>query len=119
MLKSRILIATFALLALNRAGAECLFPEEISIPEGAISTYEQMSEGQTFVKAYMAEMETYLDCIEQEKAEFDEDFQPTDPGSSLLAEEEHLERRMAAIDAMEAVAAQFNEQVRAFKIANP
>ena len=119
MLKSRLPIVTVALLVFNSAAAECVLPEEITVPDGLVSSYEEMRDGQTFVKAYMAEMEAYLDCLEQQKAELDKEAQPTDPGSRLLADEEHLEQRTAAIDAMEAVAAQFNEQVRAFKIANP
>jgi len=101
--------------------ADCVYPEDIVIPDGANSTYEEMSDSQLFVKEYMAEMEAFLDCLEQEKLT-EADNLTSDLTNNLTNQADqlqHTEQRHAAIDAMESVAASFNEQVRAFKKANP
>jgi len=132
---SQLFITGLTMAMASGLQADCVFPEDIVIPDGAISTYEEMSANQLFVKEYMAEMETYLDCLEQENATrtnsltsdlSNNDLNNNDPNNNLsnnLANEEsqlqHTEKRHAAIDAMESVAASFNEQVRAFKQVNP
>ena len=70
-----------------------------------------MLAAQTTVKSYMAEMEDYLKCLDEE--------------SSTLGEEEseeqrvlHVQRHNAAVDAMERVANNFTEQIRAYKAKN-
>jgi len=113
MLKvSRILIAGLAVIAAPGLHAECAYPEDIVIAEGASSTYEEMNDGQSLVKEYMAEMEAYLKCLEPEQSVLAS--QLTDDSAAR-----RKQNRRQAMDAMEAVAAKFNEQVRAFKKANP
>lgn len=115
---SQLLIAGLAAIVAPELQAECFYPEDIVIPDGAISTYEEMRDSQTFVKEYMAEMEAYLECLEQEDSaqanELTDEDEPTGENEVL-----RTQRRHAAIDAMESVAAQFNEQVRTFKKVNP
>lgn len=113
MLKvSQLLIAGLVVIMAPRLHAECTYPEDVVIPDGTASTYEEMRDSQAFVKEYLAEMETYLKCLEKDES----------PRSTELTGNAELRRtrtRHAAIDAMESVAARFNEQVRAFKKANP
>ncbi len=109
---SQLLIAALTSITAFGLQAECAYPDDVAIPDGAQSTYEQMRDSQAFVKEYMAEMETYLVCIEQPEV--------TDATESIGDNESgRTQRRLAAIDAMESVAAQFNEQVRVFKQTNP
>ena len=120
MLQARIFITLLTLFALSGIHAQCIYPEAVDIPDGTAATYAEMNLGQTYVKEYMAEMEAYLECLEQEVSEAPEGSDATTStvdGSS--GEDMLLQQRLAAIDAMESVAAQFNEQVRAYKLANP
>lgn len=120
MLKARILITLLTALALSSIHAACIYPEEVAIPNGAGATYAEMNLGQTYVKEYMAEMENYLECLEEEFGEAAEETAATTNGVSVSPGEDlRLQQRLAAIDAMESVAAKFNEQVRAYKLANP
>ena len=109
----QLFIAGLAAIMTSGLQAECSLPEDVLIPDGTRSTYEEMSDSQTFIKEYMAEMETYLECLTQETSVETNDL----PGNEqeLL----HTQQRHTAIDAMESVAARFNEQVRAYKMVNP
>jgi hypothetical protein len=115
---SQLFIAGLAVIAAPGLQAECTYPEEVLIPDGAASTYEEMRDSQTYVKEYMAEMETYLECLEQQDSvlanELTDERELNDEGKLL-----HLQQRREAIDTMESVAAKFNEQVRVYKQANP
>ncbi|MAF83261.1 MAG: hypothetical protein CL797_04085 [Chromatiales bacterium] len=121
---STLLIAGLAAIAAPKLQAECIYPDEIIIPDGAASTYEEMRDSQTFVKEYMAEMEAYINCLEQEYHSqvyetIDENKLP-DVNNPINEDEQlHTQQRHSAIDAMESVAAKFNEQVRTFKKVNP
>jgi len=115
---SQLVIAGLAAIAAPGLQAECIYPEEVIIPDGAASTYEEMRDSQAYVKEYMAEMETYLECLEQEDSilanKLADEGELTDEGKPL-----HKQQRHEAIDAMESVAARFNEQVRVYKKVNP
>lgn len=90
------------------AHAACPYPDGVKVPDGATSTTEEMVAGQTRIKKYMAEMEAYLDCLDREERELGRE--PTPEEVQL-----HNQRHNAAVDEMEKVAADFNEQVRAYK----
>jgi hypothetical protein len=112
MLKTlRILMVGFAVMAVSPAYSACTFPQEVSIPDGATASNEGMLKGQTMVKEYLADMEGYLDCLDQEETSVPENQTPE-------AKKLHVERHNAAVDAMEAMAAKFNQQIRAYKLAN-
>jgi hypothetical protein len=108
---NRFLIAGIAAIVISPSHAACNYPEEVKIPDGATATTEDMVNAQTLVKQFMADMETYLDCLDQEEATIPEKQTPE-------AKALHLQRHNEAVDAMEAVAAQFNEQILAYKKAN-
>ena len=67
---------------------------------------------QSDVKTYMAAMETYLACLNGELEAKGEDA--PDEFKSLM-----VTRHNAAVTEMESVAAAFNDQVKAYKAANP
>lgn len=106
------MIPLAATICISQASAECSTPEPTNIPDGTKATSEEMVEAQTFVKQYIAEMELYLVCLDEEAAALEEP--PTAEQT-----ERHTQLHNSAVDSMEAVAAQFNEQVRAYKQANP
>lgn len=134
---SQLIFTGLASIAVSGLQAECAYPDDIKIPDGTTSTYEEMSDSQAFVKEYMAEMESYLACLELENTTVENStlksstLKSSTLKSSTLANSgltneltgnpasPQTQRRRAAIDEMESVAAKFNEQVRAFKQTNP
>jgi hypothetical protein len=106
-----ILLASAAMLTVTPLYGQCTFPPAINVPDGASATNEKMISGQKSVKAYMGEMEGYLECLDKEGAALEEET----PEQKQI----HVQRHNAAVDAMEETAAKFNEQVRAYKTANP
>ncbi|MEE4191037.1 MAG: hypothetical protein V2I66_05635 [Halieaceae bacterium] len=104
----KLITGLFFLLATQVAMAECSRPAAPQLPDGSSSDLEAMVEGQKAVKAYVAETEAYLDCLNEE--------------SAAAADEETPEQQLARIelhnevvDDMEAVAAAFNEEIREYK----
>ncbi len=93
----------------------CDYPERVSIPNGTTATKQEMLEGQRGVKAYVATMEVYLDCL------VDEEKKARAAIEDLSAEEEQEREDLlnkkynAAVDEMERTAAQFNVEVQAYR----
>lgn len=108
----QLTILMAAAIFVSQANAECSQPDAANIPDGATATSEEMVEAQTFVKQYIADMELYLACLDQQEAALEE---PPTPEQA----QEHTRLHNGAVDSMESVAAKFNEQVRAYKQANP
>ena len=104
-----VLLGSFASFA---AFASCENPSIVSVPDGATATMEQLLEAQANVKAYMAQMEVYLACLNEELDAAGEDA--TAEFKSLM-----VQRHNSAVTEMETVAAAFNQQVQAFRAANP
>ena len=94
------------------AAAACENPSLVSIPEGKASTLEQMLAAQAQVKAYQAKMNEYLACID---AEGDAQGEKAPNEFKALI----VNRHNAAVSEMEGVAAAFNDQIKAYKAANP
>lgn len=99
-----------SLLILSLSGlavAECERPAAPTLPDGATAEMAAMAAGQGEVKAFVAAGNAYLECL---KAEAD-----------ALGEEEKsaAEARLASynsmVDEMQAVATEFNTQIKAFK----
>ena len=107
---------TFALLILALglaplANAACNYPAELQIPDGKTATQEEITAASAGVKKYLADLETYTACLDAEAAALPVE-QQTEEVKAL-----HVKRYNAAVDAMDAAAASFNTQLRAFKAA--
>jgi hypothetical protein len=94
------------------AAVACEQPAAVAVPDGKTATREQMLEGQGKIRAYQTAMDTFLACIDGELEA--EGEQAPDEFKSLM-----VSRHNAAVAEMEGVAAAFNEQLRAFRAANP
>ena len=113
MLRAKyLMICVVAAVITSRASAECVSPPVANVPDGAKATSDEMVEAQSLVKQFMAEMELYLACLDEEEAALSEP--PTDEQRAA-----HTQLHNKAVDSMESVATQFNEQVRVFKKENP
>ncbi len=109
--RTQLLIAAVAVIVGSPVFAACDIPGAVEIPDGATATNEDMLTGQTRVKAYMAQMEEYLECLDYEEASIPEKQTPE-------AKQLHTQLHNSAVDQMESVAAMFNEQIRAYKKVN-
>lgn len=106
-----ILLSAMALALLQTAEAACEYPAEISVPNGTTATEAEMKAANQAVKQYMAAVESYLACLDEEEKAL---------GSSVTEEQKkvHTARHNAAVDALNAVAGRYNEQLHAFKKKN-
>jgi hypothetical protein len=109
-------LALFALLALSysAAQAECAYPKApASVPDGKKASEAEMLEAMNAYKKYDADVSAYVACLDEEtKARLGEGG-----ATSQLIQFKSLQLRKqnAAIDALQAKAQKFNEQVRAYK----
>jgi hypothetical protein len=94
------------------AAAACEPPAPVPMPDGATATRDQMLAAQAQVRAYQAAMNEFVACLDSE-AEGQGDQAPSEFKSLMV------ERHNAAVAEMEGVAAAFNDQLRAFRAANP
>lgn len=105
--------ALFLVASLTPAAqAACEYPTDIKIPDGKTATQDEISTTSAAVKKYLGDMEAYMACIDADAAALPVEQQT--PETKAL----HVKRYNAAVDAMEAAANSFNEQLRAFKSAN-
>jgi hypothetical protein len=118
-MKNRILsgLLLAGLLSAGAAGAECVYPKAPSnVPDGATATQEQMVEGMKGVKEYNGAVTEYLACLEQEmNARVQAAGADAPPDQIEQIKAIHNKRHNAAVEELEAHAARFNEQVKAYK----
>ena len=65
---TKSVIAT-VLFAFPAFGLACEYPERPTLPDGSTASKEQMIAAQTSVKEFLAAVDEYLTCIEQEEKE--------------------------------------------------
>ena len=121
-MKVSILAATLAIaIAGGPAYAACTYPvAPEKLPDGSVSSKDEMLAGKKLVEQYNKSMEAYLACI---KLEYDSQL-ATDAATLTPEQKAELEKRQtqkhnAAIDELEALAGRFNEQIRAYNKAHP
>lgn len=93
------------------AQAACEYPADVMLPDGAKATEAEMNAGSTVVKKYIADMDAYMACLDAEYAALPVEQQT--PENNTL----RVKKYNAAVDSEEAIAARFNEQIRAYKAA--
>jgi hypothetical protein len=108
----RYLTLAAGLVSLN-AFASCEHPSMIhSMPDGSTATMDDMIAAQTAVKTYMADMETYLACL-------NEDIEASGEDAAAEFKTLMVTRYNTAVTELETVAAAFNQQLQAYRAANP
>ena len=95
----------------GRLTASCNISEEPIIPDGSGATEQQMVAAQSAMKAFIADGETYIECLKKVEADSDEELSPEYKASLVTSHN-------AMVDAMQEIADQFNAAVRAYKAAN-
>lgn len=105
------------------AHADCAYPRSPDAPpDGNTATREQMIAAKHDFDRYNTEMNTYLDCLNQQI----KDTTPKDP-SKLSADEKKkideqqkilVQKNNAAVDELQTNVGRFNEQLKIFKAKN-
>jgi hypothetical protein len=105
------------LLSVSAAHAECIYPKAPSdMPNGSKATEEEMVAGMKAVKEYNTQVSGYLSCLDMQ-TESDIAAAGADAKPEKIAQIKAInaKRHNAAVDELEAHAARFNEQVKAYK----
>ena len=113
-----------ALLALgsSMAMAECVQPESPTLPDGSSATMDDMIAVQQAVKAFQAANLEYMGCLETQftaAKKTIEEGKASDAEALKAAYEKDVEAYNEAVSAEEALAGQFNTEIREFRAANP
>ena len=108
-------VASVFVLSIAQSGIACDYPERVRIPTGSTASKDDMITGQKDVKTFVAAMEVYLDCIVEEEKLARLALEDLAPEVEQQREELLNKKYNAAVDDMEKVAAQFNEEVRYYK----
>ena len=109
----RIVVAT-ALFAVPALGLACEYPERPTLPDGSTSSKEDMIAAQRAVKAFLAAIDEYLTCIEQEEKDAVAAMDNPDE-ETIRARDELLSKRFdAANEEKFLFGEQWNQQVRAY-----
>ena len=92
----------------------CDYPARPSIPDGATASKEELLAAKTAVQDFMASVDSYLTCIEnEEKAAIAELDNPT--AEELQRRDDMLNMRFDAANEEKALLGeQFNQQIRAY-----
>lgn len=112
------LIALIMSSAASFSWAECERPERPEVPNGAESTMDDMVAGQTAVKAYVADGDAYIKCLEAEEKAAMSEVDTSDENAVAAAEAANAERiktHNEVVEEMTTVAAEWKESMTAFK----
>jgi hypothetical protein len=119
-MKALYSLAAAVALFSGPAYAACTYPKAPeSLPDGATATLEQMVAAQKAVKQFDQEITAYTSCIKLEH-----DATLSKEGEKMTDEQKaemsrvQVQKHNAAVEEDEALAARFNEQVKAFKAKN-
>ena len=113
MKKSLMTILAFGLFSAAPAFA-CDYPERPDIPDGNTATKDQMLEASAKIKEYLANVDTYLTCIEDAERDAIASMEAPSP-EELQRRGEMLDKRFAAANEEKALVGEmFNQQVRAY-----
>jgi hypothetical protein len=104
----KFILTAVLMLTSSLALAECVKPDAPTLPDGESAELQAMVEAQKAVKAYVADTDAYLACLPSEEQIVGAD---ADPDVELA----RIAKHNAAVDEMDAVAAKFNEEIRAYK----
>ena len=120
---TKSVIAT-VLFALPAFGFACEYPERPTLPDGSSASKEQMIAAQTSVKAFLAAVDEYLTCLEEEEKdaiaalpEIDESDEEAVKGreAELKRRDDLLSKRFEAANEEKFLFGEkWNQQVRAY-----
>ncbi len=91
--------------------SDCFYPKmKVDIPNGSTATMEEMVAAQSNFKAYNADMNAYLDCLDDELSKISEDFE----GYADI--KSHSDAKYnATVEQLTEAAEEWNQAVRGYK----
>ena len=108
------IVAASALFAFPALGLACEYPERPTLPDGGSASKDEMIAAQTAVKAFLAAVDDYLNCIEQEEKDAIAAMENPDE-ETIKRRDDLLSKRFdAANDEKFLFGEQWNQQVRAY-----
>jgi hypothetical protein len=112
--KTRLAVSVAALF-LAQGALACDYPQRIeNMPDGDSATREDMLAGKKAVQEYLADMESYLGCIEAEEAQAVIAMGDAAEEAKAQRQETFNKKYNAAVEEMNLVAEEFNIQLRAY-----
>ena len=106
--------AAILFLILPALGLACDYPERPDLPDGAVASKEDMIAAQTAVKAFLAAIDEYLDCIEEEEKDAIAAMENPDE-ETIKRRDDLLSKRFdAANEEKFLFGEKWNQQVRAY-----
>lgn len=116
-MKSMWIIAAAAAgyLAVPFAQAACIYPRAPEhLPDGKTASYEEMIQAKQDVEKFNEDINSYNACLDMAMKALDESglYEPARLEELRLMQ---AKKNNAAVDEVQSVADQFNEQLRAFK----
>lgn len=103
-----------SLLLVSSLAFACDYPDRPHIPDGSTAVKEEMLTAKTDVQTYIAAVDDYLICVENEQQAAINESGETDP-EMLKRRDQLLNRKFDAANEEKAlVGEQFNQQVRAY-----
>jgi hypothetical protein len=104
-----------AALLLAQGALACDYPARVKdIPDGNSATRDDMVAGKKAVQSYLANMESYLSCIEAAEAQAQISLVEADDDAMRQRKATYDKKYNAAVEEMNLVAEEFNIQLRAF-----
>ena len=86
----------------------CAYPDKPSIPDGRNSTQDEMLQAQARMKAFIADGNDYIACLDKQEKTWGDDATKNDHQLVVVLHNK-------AVDDMQSVADLFNQAVRAYK----
>lgn len=112
---TRTFVAAVALLAAGSAQAACIYPRVPErVPDGKTATYEEMVAAQKAVRQFDDDINSYNACLDMEMSAYEKSGQFDENRLEELRAMQ-AKKNNAAVDEVQALADQFNEQLRIFK----
>ena len=109
IISSILLIGSFSYA--QCALSDCNYPKmNVDIPNGSTATMEEMVAAQASFKAYNADMDTYLECLDNELSQVSEELDIYPDIKKL-----NNQKYDAAVDVLTQAADEWNQAVRAYK----
>ena len=112
---TRLTFAVLTLLVAGSAHATCIYPRAPErVPDGKTATYDEMVAAQKAVKQFNEDITAYNACLDMEMNALAQSG-PYDEERLNELRAMQAKKNNAAVDEVQAVADQFNEQLRIFK----
>jgi hypothetical protein len=116
--KTAVIVALLGCLFIGSAHAACIYPRAPEhIPDGKTATFDEMAAAQKAVIQFNEDINAYNTCLDMEMASLEQSGQ-FDQARLMELRAMQAKKNNAAVDEVQAVADQFNEQLRIFNARN-